>query len=863
MIAEFGLFALILALFVAAVQATVPLVGATRGDAVLMNVDRPAAFAQFLLVGLSFGALMWLHVTSDFSVLNVVANSHTDKPLLYKITGVWGNHEGSMMLWTFVLVLYGMAVSVFGRNLPPGLRSRALAVQGMIGFGFILFILLTSNPFVRVDPAPLNGNGLNPLLQDPGLAFHPPFLYLGYVGFSMAFSFAIAALIEGRVDAAWARWVRPWTLVAWCALTLGVAMGSWWSYYTLGWGGYWAWDPVENASLMPWLAGTALLHCCIVVEKRDTMKSWTIFLAIITFSLSLLGTFLVRSGVLTSVHGFATDPARGTFILLLLGGVTGLSLILYAFRAPALKAGGVFAPISREGGLLFNNIVLSVAAGEVLVGTLYPLFVDALGLGKISVGPAYFNIVIVPLAIPLIVLMGVGPLLSWKRGDIKGALSRLKFAGVAALVAVVATVIIAGAAPKSLWAALGLGLAAWLLFGSLTELAGRVRLFQAPFAETLRRAANLPRSAYGQTISHAGLALLLVGVTGSLAWQAEKLQTMRPGDIASVSGYQLQFVGAEPNIAGPNYTLTRGDFVVTRNGRFVAEMQPERRMYNNPPQPLSKVAIHVTPLRDIYVVLGTPDNSGGYAVHILLNPMIPCLFLGAIMMVLGGVVSLTDRHHRIGAPLRRIVSKIATPPAAGQPAAGSAAAAGSAPRKASRSWLYLAPFLVFAILGAFFIHRLQLAARGDTPNLIPSVMIDKPAPPFDLPPLMEGGQGFKRADLQGQVTLVSFFASWCAPCRIEHPLVQELAQTPGLAVVGVNYKDKPEDAKAWLAQLGDPYKTVAVDAHGRAGIDFGLYGVPEAYLIDKQGVIRFKQIGPLSQDVIDKQLVPMVEKLNK
>ncbi len=877
MIAEVGLFALILALFVAAVQASVPLVGAARGDAVLMSVDRPAALAQFLLVGLSFGALIWLHVTSDFSVLNVVANSHTDKPLLYKITGVWGNHEGSMMLWTFVLVLYGMAVSVFGRNLPPGLRSRALAVQGMIAFGFILFILLTSNPFVRVDPAPPNGNGLNPLLQDPGLAFHPPFLYLGYVGFSMAFSFAIAALIEGRVDAAWARWVRPWTLVAWCALTLGVAMGSWWSYYTLGWGGYWAWDPVENASFMPWLAGTALLHACIVVEKRDTMKSWTIFLAIITFSLSLLGTFLVRSGVLTSVHGFATDPARGTFILLLLGAVTGLSLILYAFRAPALKAGGVFAPVSREGGLLFNNIVLSVAAGEVLIGTLYPLFVEALGLGQISVGAAYFNIVIVPLTIPLLVVMGVGPLLSWKRGDLRGAWSRLKFAFFATIAAIVATWILAGTAPKSLWASLGLGLAVWLLAGGLTEWAGRVRLFQAPFAETLRRAANLPRSAHGMTLSHMGLALLLIGVTGSLAWQSEKLQTMRPGDTAAVAGYQVQFMGAEPNVNGPNYSATRGTFVVTKNGRFISKLQPERRVYNNPPQPLSKVAIHTNLIRDIYVVLGSPDNKGGYAVHILLNPMIPCLFFGAIMMVLGGVVSLTDRRHRIGAPLRRLASKLAAPtlnPAVAVTAAAAppgptvaaspaAEAASPAPRKPSRGWVYLAPFLVFAVLAGFFIHRLQLADQGDTPNLIASVLIDKPAPAFDLPPLIDGGDGFKRADLQGKVTLVNFFASWCAPCRIDHPFVQQLAQTPGLVVVGVNYKDKPDDAKAWLAELGNPYRTVAVDTQGRAGIDFGLYGVPESYLIDKQGVIRFKQTGPLTPDIIKDKLIPLATRLNQ
>jgi cytochrome c-type biogenesis protein CcmF len=858
MIAEVGLFALILALFVAAVQATVPLIGAARGDTAWMNVDRPAAFAQFCLVTISFGALTWLHVTSDFSVVNVVANSHTDKPLLYKITGVWGNHEGSMMLWTFILVLYGMAVSVFGRDLPPGLRARALSVQGMISVGFLLFILLTSNPFARVDPAPLNGNGLNPLLQDPGLAFHPPFLYLGYVGFSMAFSFAIAALIEGRVDAAWARWVRPWTLVAWCALTLGVAMGSWWSYYTLGWGGYWAWDPVENASLMPWLAGTALLHSSIVAEKRDTMKSWTIFLAIITFSLSLLGTFLVRSGILTSVHSFANDPARGIFILTLLVAVTGGSLILYAFRAPSLKGGGLFSPISREGGLLFNNVVLSTAAGTVLLGTLYPLFVDALGLGKVSVGPPYFNIVIVPLIVPMFLVMAIGPLLSWKRGDLPDALARLKFALGATIVTIGTTWLVAGTSSRTLWASLGLGLAAWLLAGSLTEWAGRVRLFRSSFADSFHRALHLPRSAYGMTISHMGVAILLIGVAGSLAWQTEYLQVMRPGASAAVAGYQLKFIGVEDNVHGPNYIASHATFIVTKNGRYVAELQPERRMFTNPPQPLSTVAIHTNFVSDLYAVLGDPNGSGGFVVHIYHNPLIPWLFFGAIMMVLGGVVSLTDRHHRIGAPLRRLGMKIPMP--AVKVAAASAVAA--EPRKASRGWTYVVPLLGFAVLAGFFIWRLHLVEEGIAPNLIPSVMVDKPAPAFDLPPLLAGERGFKTADLRGKVTLINFFASWCVACREEHSYLPQIVKA-GIVLVGIDYKDRPQDARAWLAELGNPYPNIAVDAHGRTGIDFGVYGMPESYLIDKQGVIRFKQTGPLTPDIINNQLIPLAEKLSK
>ena len=856
MIAEVGLYSLILALFVSAIQGSVPLIGAARGDTAWMNVDRPAAFAQFCLVTISFGCLIWLHVTSDFSVVNVVENSHTDKPLIYKITGVWGNHEGSMMLWTFILVLYGLAVSVFGRALPPGLRARALAVQGMIGFGFLLFILLTSNPFVRADPAPLNGNGLNPLLQDPGLAFHPPFLYLGYVGFSMAFSFAIAALIEGRVDAAWARWVRPWTLVAWCALTLGVAMGSWWSYYTLGWGGYWAWDPVENASFMPWLAGTALLHSSIVAEKRDTMKSWTIFLAIVTFSLSLLGTFLVRSGILTSVHSFANDPARGAFILTLLMVVTGGSLVLYAFRAPSLKGGGLFTPISREGGLLFNNVVLATAAGTVLLGTLYPLFVDALGLGKVSVGPPYFNIVIVPLAIPLFLLMAIGPMLSWKRGNLPEALAKLKFAFIATLVAVLSTLLIAGVSSRALWASLGFGLAVWLLAGSFLEWAGRVRLFRSPLGDSFHRALHLPRSSYGMTFSHMGFAIVLIGVTGSLAWQKEYLQVMHPGETATVAGYRVNFIGVEENLQGPNYVTTRGTFIASKDGRFVSKLEPERRMFTNPPQPLSTVAIHTNLISDLYVVLGEPNGDGGYIVHIYHNPLIPWLFFGALLMVFGGLVSLTDRHHRIGAPLRRLGAKIA----ASAMAPPSAVAA--PPKKASRGWSYLLPLLGFVVLVGFFVWRLYLVGQGFAPNLIPSVMISKPAPAFDLPPLMGGEQGFKTGDLKGKVTLVNFFASWCIPCREEHAYLPLINQA-GIKLVGINYKDRPIEAKAWLAELGNPYPRIAVDANGRTGIDFGVYGVPESYLIDKQGVIRFKQIGPLTPDVIKTQVIPLAEKLSK
>ncbi|HVC56554.1 MAG TPA: heme lyase CcmF/NrfE family subunit, partial [Stellaceae bacterium] len=491
MIDEIGHFALILALCVAALQAVVPLVGAARNDAALTAWAQPAALTQFLFVGTAFFALMHAYAVSDFSLANVAANSNSVKPMLYKLAGVWSNHEGSMLLWVFILALFGALVAAFGRNLPPALRARVLAVQAMIGVGFLLFILLTSNPFLRLSPVPVDGAGLNPLLQDRGLAFHPPMLYLGYVGFSISFCFAIAALIEGRVDPAWARWVRPWTLAAWCALTTGIAMGSWWSYYTLGWGGWWYWDPVENASFMPWLVGTALLHSSIVVEKREALKTWTVLLAILTFSLSLLGTFLVRSGILTSVHAFASDPRRGVFILLMLGVYTGGALLLFAWRAPQLQGGGLFAPISREGGLLLNNLLLTTAAATVFIGTLYPLFLDVVAHQRVSVGPPFYEKTFVPIMVPLLIAMAVGPMLPWKRGDLAAALARLKWACVATAAAALVTLAATGA--RSLGAACGLALAAWLLAATVSELAERLHLFAEPPGLVLRRALRQPR----------------------------------------------------------------------------------------------------------------------------------------------------------------------------------------------------------------------------------------------------------------------------------------------------------------------------------------------------------------------------------
>jgi cytochrome c-type biogenesis protein CcmF len=645
MIVELGHFALILALVIALAQASLPLWGAAKRHLGMMEVGRGAAIASFLLVAFAFAALVNAYVTSDFSVVNVVENSHTDKPLLYKITGVWGNHEGSMVLWVFILTLFGAAVAWFGGNLPPELRARVLAVQGMIGAGFLLFILFTSDPFLRRIPAPANGQGLNPVLQDPGLAFHPPFLYAGYVGFSIAFSFAVAALIEGRVDAAWARWVRPWTLAAWCALTIGIAMGSWWAYYTLGWGGWWFWDPVENASLMPWLAGTALIHSSIVVEKRDTLKSWTVLLAIITFSLSLVGTFLVRSGVLTSVHAFAVDPLRGTFILLLILVAVGGSLTLYAVRAPSLKGGGLFAPVSREGALVLNNLLLSCACATVFLGTLYPLFLDAVGGPKVSVGYPFFNRTFAPLMVPLVVAVAAGPFLAWKRGDLLGAMQRLWVAFAAALVVVAAGLYMTRGGP--VLAILGFGLAMWLACGVVSEWAERVKLFRAGVGESARRALHLPRASYGMTIAHLGLAVTIAGFAGSAFYQ-ERVQEMRPGDVVAMAGFDLQFRGVD-EVQGANFSADQGDFTLSRGAETIAVLHPERRFFPLQQQTTGKTAIHTNFLADYYLALGDPDGKGGWAVRAYWKPLVPWIWIGAVIMAAGGVMSLSDRRWRVGA----------------------------------------------------------------------------------------------------------------------------------------------------------------------------------------------------------------------
>ena len=640
MIPELGHFALILALAVAVVQATLPLVGASRGDVRLMLLGRTAALTQAFLVVLAFGALTQCYVTSDFSVANVVANSHSAKPLIYKISGVWGNHEGSMLLWALILSVFGAAVAIFGDNLPDSLRARVLSVQAAIGVGFLAFLLFTSNPFERLSPVPLDGNGLNPLQQDPGLAFHPPNLYLGYVGLSVTFSFAIAALLEGRVDPAWARWVRPWTLAAWCFLTLGIALGSWWAYYILGWGGFWFWDPVENASLMPWLAATALLHSAIVVEKRDALKSWTVLLAILAFSLSLLGTFLVRSGVLTSVHAFAQDPARGLFILCFLLTVTGGGLALYAWRAPTLQPGGLFQPTSREGSLILNNLLLCTLAATVLLGTLYPLFLDLATGNKVSVGPPFFNATFVPICAPLFAALAVGPFLGWKRAEIGPALLRLRIAfAVSVVAALVAAVAIDG---RATLAALALGFGVWLIMASLSEFVGRVRR---------GRLSTMPRAAIGMTISHAALGVVVLGCVGTGAWNTEMIRTVKAGERFAFLGYELTLDKVEP-LRGANYIADRATLSVTVDGKPYTTLTPERRMFITPRRQVAETSIHTNLLRDLYATLGEGDATQGWVIRLYLNPLAPWIWLGAAMCALGGFVSLSDRRLRIGAPRR-------------------------------------------------------------------------------------------------------------------------------------------------------------------------------------------------------------------
>jgi cytochrome c-type biogenesis protein CcmF len=646
MIVETGHFALVLALALALAQAIVPFAGARLRDPSLMGVARPVALVQFALVAYSYGALTYAHVVSDFSLVNVIENSHSLKPMIYKISGVWGNHEGSMLLWVLVLSFFGALIALFSGAMPDRLRADTLSMQGLIGAAFVAFILFTSNPFARVADPPWQGRDLNPILQDPGLAVHPPLLYLGYVGFSIVFSFAAAALIGGRIDAAWARFVRPWTLAAWICLTLGIAMGSYWAYYTLGWGGFWFWDPVENASLMPWLAGTALLHSAAVMEKREALKIWTIFLAILAFSLSLLGTFLVRSGVLTSVHAFASDPERGVFILAILVIFIGGALALFALRASALPTGGLFAPISREGALVVNNLLLTVVCFVVVFGTLYPLATEAMGL-KISVGPPFYNIVLIPFVLPLVLLMPIGQMLAWKRGDLLGALQRLRAAFAAGVVALAIFGALHGAPFLSVICS---GLAIYLVIGAFSDIAMRVAPRGTPLRSILARLRGLPLSAFGTSIAHAGVGLTLLGLAAT-GWGVESIVAMRKGVAYDVGPYKIEIEDVATR-NGPNYAETFAAMTVREGETLIARIEPSKRFYQARRMARTEAGIVTLGLGQVYVALGEQHEDGSLDARLYYKPLVTLIWLGALAMALGGACSLADRRLRIGVAAR-------------------------------------------------------------------------------------------------------------------------------------------------------------------------------------------------------------------
>ena len=649
MVPEIGHYALVLALALALVQASIPLWGVYAKDTVLMRVAESTAPVQFLFVAASFAALTWCYITSDFSVVNVFENSHSAKPLIYKISGVWGNHEGSMLLWVLILALFGALVALLGRHLPLALKANVLSVQGLIAAAFYLFILGTSNPFARLAQAPLEGRDLNPVLQDIGLAVHPPMLYLGYVGFSISFSFAVAALMQGRIDAPWARWVRPWTLAAWMFLTLGIAMGSYWAYYELGWGGWWFWDPVENASFMPWLAGTALLHSAVVMEKRDALKVWTVLLAILTFSLSLLGTFLVRSGVLTSVHTFASDPTRGVFILAILVFFIGGGLGLFAWRAQTLKQGGIFAPISREGALVFNNLFLTTACATVLIGTLYPLALEALTGDKISVGAPFFNLTFGPLMLPLLIAMPFGPLLAWKRGDLYGVAQRLMVAVAIGIIAGAVTLAVVQGGPVLVTFAIGL--AAFIIFGAATDIVERTGIARVPVRTALARARGLPLSAWGGALGHCGIGLVVLGIAGETQWGTERIASVRPNAVVSIAGYDLVLDGMTQR-EGPNYRELIAKFTVREDGNVIGTLEPTKRIFTVRNATTTEAALMTRLFSQLYLSLGDVNNDGSIIVRLYHKPLVLLIWLGAVVMVIGGAFSLADRRLRIGAPAR-------------------------------------------------------------------------------------------------------------------------------------------------------------------------------------------------------------------
>ncbi|MBU3698182.1 heme lyase CcmF/NrfE family subunit [Dechloromonas sp.] len=652
MIPELGHFSLILAAVVALVLGTVPLIGAHRNRLSWVAVARPAASAMALLVTFSFACLTQAFVTNDFSVVYVAQHSNTLLPTAYRVAAVWGGHEGSLLLWILMLTWWAFLVAMLSQQLPETMVARVLGTLGLVAFGFLLFILITSNPFERLLPAAAEGRDLNPLLQDPGLVIHPPMLYMGYVGFSVAYAFAVAALLSGQLDAAWARWSRPWTLAAWGFLTLGIAIGSWWAYYELGWGGWWFWDPVENASFMPWLVGTALIHSLAVTEKRGSFKNWTVLLAISAFSLSLLGTFLVRSGVLTSVHAFATDPRRGIFILIFLVLVIGLSLVLFAWRAPKVGLGGRFGLISRESALLTNNVLLVVSCGTVLLGTLYPLLIDALGAGKISVGPPYFNAVFVPVMTPILFLMGIAPFARWKEASLPEIMRTVTWALVAGLIVAIALPLVYG--KWTALTALGIFFAVWIVATALINFVERVQNTRAG-RSFFAAATSQPRSFVGMHVAHIGIAVFVVGVTMVSSFQDEKDVKLAPGQSVDVAGYHFTLNGVR-EVEGPNYIAARGDFDLAVNGKFVRKMNPEKRNYHSSQMPMTEAAIDTGLLRDVYVSLGEPIErdkpEGEWAVRVYYKPFVDWIWGGCGLMALGGLLAMLDRRYRVKARAR-------------------------------------------------------------------------------------------------------------------------------------------------------------------------------------------------------------------
>ncbi|GAB1232110.1 heme lyase CcmF/NrfE family subunit [Ferrigenium sp. UT5] len=655
MIPEIGNFTLIIALFLALLQGTLPIVGAARGNAVLMSTARTLASGQFVFVAIAFSCLTYSFITNDFSVLYVAQHSNSQLPVAYRVAALWGGHEGSLLLWVFILTVWTVAVAKFSKHLPLEMVARVLGVMGLVAVGFLLFMLLTSNPFDRLLPAALDGRDLNPLLQDPGLVIHPPMLYMGYVGFSVAFAFALSALLGGKLDSTWARWSRPWTTVAWVFMTIGIALGSWWAYYELGWGGWWFWDPVENASFMPWLVGTALIHSLAVTEKRGAFKSWTVLLAIAAFSLSLLGTFLVRSGVLTSVHAFATDPKRGIFILSFLVLVIGASLLLFAWRAPKVGLGGKFELVSRETMLLSNNVLLSVASASVFLGTLYPLFMDALGFGKLSVGPPYFNTVFVPLMIPLVMMMGLGPVARWKHASLPDIWQRVRWALLASIgVALLLPLVLGTWTPLI---ALGILLAAWIITTGALDLRRRM----GREGSLWQRLQTPTRSYYGMQLAHLGIAVFIIGVTLVKGYETERDVRMEVGDTLTAGGYVFRFDGVTER-EGPNYIAAQGLVSVSKDGEPVTVLHPEKRTYNASGMPMTEAAIRTGLLRDLYVSLGEPiPDSEAWAVRIYIKPFVDWIWAGCLLMALGGVMAISDRRYRIHA--RKSESATPTEPA--------------------------------------------------------------------------------------------------------------------------------------------------------------------------------------------------------